>query len=177
MSRKSLLLSSFLLVWPLWIVSDEVCAEDKQKIAVVSMQLALNEVDEGKRAKEKIQEELNAKKKQLESMRVSIQQMKDDFDKKRVVLSKEAQETQAKDLQTKFAEFQQKVVEFDRELSTKESESVQKILVALKKLVIEMAEAKGLDIVYENSAETVLYSKNALDLTQELITTYNKKSK
>lgn len=147
----------------------------QEKIALVNLQRALNEVDEGKKAKAAIQADMKAKRKQLDSLKEGLKKMRDDLEKKRMVLSKEALDKKASEIQAKFLDLQQKAVKYDQELKQKESESVQKILTALKKMVVDVAKKKGFDIVYENSAETVIYTSKGVDITKDVITAYNKR--
>lgn len=147
----------------------------EQKMAVVSLQRALNEVNEGKKAKATIQAEFNVKKKQLDSMKDEIQKMRDGIEAQKMVLSKEALEAKGLELQNKAMEWQKKLVQYEQELKQKESESVQKILLSLRDMVIAIAKEQKFDIVYENSSENVLYAASATDLTPDLIKKYNAK--
>lgn len=148
-------------------------AVGQEKIALVNLQRALNEVEEGKKAKAAIQADMEAKKKQLDILKEELKKMRDDLEQKKMVLSKEALDKKANEIQTKFLDLQQKAVQYDQELKQKESESVQKILIALKKMVVDVAKNKGFDIVYENSVETVLYTSKGVDITNDVITAYN----
>lgn len=150
-------------------------ARAEEKVAFVNLQRAINEVEEGKRAKASIQADMDAKKKQLDSMKAGLKKMRDDLEKQKTVLSKEAMEAKAGEIQTKFMELQQKAIQYDQELKQKESASVQKILEALKVQVVALAKQKNYTIVYENSADVILYSAKGSDITGELIQAYNKK--
>lgn len=145
-----------------------------EKVAIVDLQKALNEVDEGKKAKAAIQADMDAKKKQLDVMKEEIKKMREDLEKQKAVLAKAALETKANAIQTKFLEFQQKAMQYDQELKQKEVASIQKILDALKLKVVALAKEKQYTIVYENSADIVLYSSTATDITGDLIQAYNK---
>lgn len=150
-------------------------ASAQMKIAVVSLQQALNEVNEGKRAMASIKADIESKKSQLEKMKGDIKAKREALEKQRMVLSKEALSSKMNELQNQFLELQKKAMEYDQQVKTKESESVQRILKSLRGIVTEMAKKDGYDIVYENSADTVLYSKTAVDLTPDLIKAYNKR--
>lgn len=148
-------------------------AQAEEKIALVSLQRALNEVEEGKRAKTTLKADFDAKQKQLEALKADLKKMKDDVDKQKMVLSEEALKTKSNEIQTKFLELQQKAMEYEQELKKKEAESADKILTALKTLVLDLGKKNGYDIIYENSAEVVLYSSKGIDITPELIKVYN----
>ncbi|OGQ08012.1 MAG: hypothetical protein A3G32_07625 [Deltaproteobacteria bacterium RIFCSPLOWO2_12_FULL_40_28] len=143
------------------------------KVALVNLQKALNDVEEGKRAKAAIEADMNTKKKQLDSMKTELKTIRDAIEKDKMVLSKEALQTKTNEIQNKFLELQKKAMEYEQELKQKETASVQKILLALKQQVVSLAKQQGYSMVYENSSETVLYSSDAVDITLELIKAYN----
>ena len=147
----------------------------QEKIALVNLQRALNEVEEGKKAKATIQADMDVKKKQLESMKAELTKMRGALEKQQVILSKEALQAKANEVQAKFMELQQKALQYDQELKTKEEASVKAILDALKASVIALAKEKKYTLVFENSADVVLYSAGGLDITNELIQIYNKR--
>ena len=83
------------------------------KIGYVDMMRALNEVNEGKTAKAKLEADGKAKKKKLEIMQAELKKMKEDLDKQSLILSKEAlAEKQAK-FQQKFVDLQRTTMEFE----------------------------------------------------------------
>lgn len=148
-------------------------AKAEGKIALVSLQSALNGVEEGKKAKAALQATFATKQKEIDTLKNDLQKMKDDLDKQKSVLSEDALRAKANEMQAKYADLQQKAMSYEQELKDKESESVQKILEALKTTVQDVAKKGGYDLVFENSAETVLYSTNATDITAEVIKSYN----
>jgi len=143
------------------------------KVALVSLQRALNEVEEGKRAKASLKADFDAKQKQLETMKTNLKTMKDNLDKQKMVLSEEALKTKSLEIQNKFMELQQTAGNYEQELKKKEAESTDKILNALRTAVIALAKSKGYETVFENSGDTVLYSTTAVDITNDLISSYN----
>lgn len=153
--------------------SFEAPAAAQEKIALVSLQRALNEVEEGKRAKTTLKADFDAKQGQLESLKTNLKKMKDDLDKQKMVLSEEALKTKSGEIQTKFMELQQKAMQYEQELKKKEAESADKILNSLRTLVVNLAKKGGYDLVFENSGEAVLYSAKGVDITAELIKSYN----
>lgn len=145
----------------------------QEKIAVVSLQRALNEVEEGKRAKASLKSDFDSKQKEIENMKNSLKKMKDDLDKQKMVLSEEALKTKSLEIQNKFMELQQKAATFEQDLKKREIQSTDKILTSLRTKVIALSKAKGYDLVFENSGDTVLYSTKAVDITADLISAYN----
>lgn len=150
-------------------------AKAQEKIALVSLQKALNMVNEGKKAKNMLKKDYEAKKKKIDAMKNELEKLSKDLDKQKMVLSAEALQNKRKALQTKFMDLQNKAATFERELKTKEAESAKKILMALRDIVINISKKEGYTLVIENSTETVLYSSTGIDITPKVIAAYNKK--
>lgn len=150
-------------------------AHAEEKIALVSLQKALNEVEEGKRAKAKLQKDIDVKKKQIDSLKAEFETMSKQLEKDKTLLSQDAYKTKTQELQTKYLEIQNKASTFERDIRTQELESSQKIILSLRQVVKDISAKDGYTLVIENSAETVLFSKNAEDITTKVIAAFNKK--
>lgn len=156
-----------------FVLSFNIVAHAEDKVALVSLQKALNGVEEGKKAMATIKADFDAKQKQLETMKAELKKTRDDLEKQKSVLSQEALKAKADEMQGKFMELQQKAMQYEKELKDKENASVSKILASLKSIVGTVAKSKGYTMVYENSADVVLYSANAVDITADVIAAYN----
>lgn len=172
MFRKLLVVMT--LVFVSSTLSFEAQAAD-QKIALVSLQKALNMVDDGKKAQDALHKDYEMKKKQLDALKVDLEKMNTDLEGQKAVLSQDAMNAKRKDLQTRFLDLQTKAADYERDLRTKASDTTQKILLALRDIVVEMSKQQNYSLVIENSAETVLYSQDAVDITDQVIAAYNKK--
>lgn len=150
-------------------------AQAEEKIALVSLQKALNEVNEGKTAKAKLKKDFDAKKKQIDDLKTQLQTMSQDLEKQKMVLSQDAMKAKTQELQTKYMDLQSKASQYEQELKTQESSTAQKILTSLRQIVNTISSQEGYTLVIENSTETVLYSKTATDITDKVIAAYNKK--
>lgn len=148
-----------------------VWAEDK--IALVSLQRALNEVNEGKKAKSALELDYKAKQKEIESLKADLKKMKDEIDAGQGVWKPELKKQKTDELQAKFMTLQQKASDYETALKKQEAESADKILAALKTMVVDVAKKGSYTLLFENSAEFILYSAKGVDITDELIKEYN----
>lgn|SRR3990167_4325682 len=148
-------------------------ATAQEKIALVSLQKALNDVNEGKQVKATLKADFDAKQKQLESLKAELKKMRDDLDKQKMVLSEDALKAKAGEMQTKFMDLQNKAVQYENELKQKEAQNADRILSHLRNLTVQLAKEKQYDLVVENSADIVIYSAKAEDITGQLIQRYN----
>ncbi|OGP13727.1 MAG: hypothetical protein A2053_03725 [Deltaproteobacteria bacterium GWA2_50_8] len=147
------------------------------KVAVVDFQLALNNVEQGKKAKAALKIEFDSKQKKLDLMQKELQTMKEDIEKQRVVLSESSLRSKEEIFKTKFLDLQQKINEFRQELATREAQATGEILKKLRDLVADLGEKRNYDLIVEKSQDLVLYAKTRDDLTQEVISLFNKMNK
>ena len=148
-----------------------------EKVAIVSLQRALNEVKAGKTAKENLKRDFEKKKKELMTLKESLEKEGKELEKQKSVLSKEALQQKAQALQKRYFDIQNKEGEYIKQLKTQEGESAKTILTGLRELVLQMAQSQGYTMVYENSGNNIIYSKNGEDITDKLIAEYNAKKK
>lgn len=168
---KRLVFSGVILTLLLGVVAQ---ANAQEKIALVSLQKALNDVNEGKKAKADLQKNYESKKKQIDSLKAELEKLSQDLEKEQMVLSKDALKTKTQDLQKKYLDLQNKAATYERELKTAEAESANKILTSLRSLVNKVSQQQGYTLVIENSAQTVLFATQAQDITPKIIEAYNK---
>ena len=148
-------------------------AHAEEKIALVSLQRALNEVNEGKNAKAKLKKDFETKKKEIDAMKLELDNMGKDLDKQKLVLSQDALKAKSQEFQNKYVAMQQKAADYEKDFRSQDAETAQKIIDALRGVVSDISGKEGYTLVIENSAETVLFAKNAQDITDKVIATYN----
>lgn len=154
--------------------SDSALTEDGgAKLGYVDLNTALNEVDEGKTAKAKLEADGKAKKQKLEIMQNDIKKMKGEIDKQRLILSAEALREKEVRLQQSFMELQKKTMEFEQDFARKEAEYIKPISDKLQMVINEIGSKEGYSLIVPK--EMALYSLPGTDLTSRVITAYNKK--
>jgi outer membrane protein len=141
------------------------------KIAVVDFQRALNESTEGQKAKQNLEERFEKARLKLEAERATVQQMQEDLEGQKVMLSSEALIEKENALQQKMLEFQQLVLENQQEMAMLEQEMTGSILEKLYKIAQGVAAEDGFNLVIEASA--VVYNNGTMDLTPKVISRYN----
>lgn len=150
-------------------------ATAQEKIGLVDLQKALNEVEEGKAAKARLKGEFDLKQKTLDALQNDLKAMKDNLEKQKLVLSQDALKQKELEYRDKFVELQKKLAEFRGELQQKEAQYTGDIIIALKQLVSELGARDKYTLVFEKGQDVVLYAPTASDLTPALIQLYNSK--
>ncbi len=141
------------------------------KVAVVDLQRALNEVEEGASAKAALKKEFDAKQKQLDQRQTELKGMKDELDAQVTMMTPEKKQEKVADLQKKLLEVQQLYYTLQQDLSKREQEATAKIFEKMGVILRSMGEEDGYDAILERSAAP--YFKPSLDVTNELIRRYN----
>lgn len=147
------------------------------KIGVVSIQQALNEVEQGKKAKDQLKSEFDARQKKLDLQQDELKKIRDDLEKQRVVLSPEVMKTKEEEFTKKYMELQQNFANYRQEITQKEAQYTAVILENLRKICREIGQKEGYTLVVETSQDAVLYANSKEDLTKRVIAQYNKQYK
>jgi outer membrane protein len=147
-------------------------AAAEQKLGVVDLQRALNEVEEGKTAKALLKKDFDEKQKQLDLKKTEFDKLQADLEKQAVVMSDAAKKEKAADLDRRARELQGLFVQLQKDLSDRERDATKGIFERMANIVREIADADGFTVVLEKGAG-VVYAPASLDLTDELIRKYN----
>lgn len=152
-------------------------AEDKAvssgiKVGYVDLNRTLNEVNEGKTARAKLEADGKAKKQKLEIMQNDLKKMKDDFDKQRLILSADALKDKEAQLQQKFMELQKTSMEFEKQFADSEATAIKPISEKIQRVIQQIGSSEGYIIIIPK--EMALYSPAGTDLTDKVITAFNK---
>ena len=167
-------MKKFLAIAVMLMFSNSVFAEFK--LAYVDVQKAIEKTSMGKKAKEEMKKEADKKNKELEKKKTDIDKMREDIEKKRSVLAEEAFAKRASELQEEMQKFNQTASKAQAELQKKESELLEPIVKKMKVVIERLAKEKGISMVIQSNqnAQIVLYASTETDLTDELVTAFDK---
>lgn len=153
------------------LMSTSALAEDEIKIGYVDLQRALNEVNEGATAKAALKKEFDEKQRTLDAKQNELKAMKEELDARGMMMTPEAKQERMGQLQQKLMETQQLYMQLQQELSKREAEVTSDIFQKMGTILQTMGRTSDYTLIVEKSA--VLYAKNHIDLTNELIRRYN----
>lgn len=145
----------------------------KLSIAVVDMQAAILQTEEGKAAKVKIEKDAQSKRDALIKQQEDLNQLGQEFQTQQSVLSEESKLERQKEIQNKMQALRTAQISFEQEVRRKEMEETQKIIESLQKIIDEMSRKKGFDFVFERNAGALLYAPAVEDITDEVVKVYN----
>ncbi len=147
----------------------------EEKYGVVDLQEVILKVEDGKRAKAQLQKEVDKKEAELKKEKASIEKLGQEAQAK--FLSEEAKLEKQKELQERIVKYQKEGMDFQTELKKKEQEMTQKITQQVSGIVEGIAKDKGLTAVFELNSSGLLYLKESVNITDEVIKQYDSKSK
>jgi len=145
------------------------------KIGIVDLQRALNESAAGKKAKDQFKVEVDRMQDSLKREKDALDRMKDDLEKKSAVVKDEQRKTMADEFERKRRDLRRKLEDSDAELRKKDSELTSGILKEIAGVIQEIGEREGYTLIFETSSAAVLYGSKAIDITEEVIRTFDAK--
>src|SRR5678815_5161318 len=133
-----------------------VVALAETKYAFVDLQRALEETEDGKKAKAKLKSDFDRKQKELDEKQENLKKKKEAFDKKAQLMKPEALQKEQKELQDRFVELQNIYARLQKDLAQKEQDATRGIFTKLQMVVGKIAER-------EHFAMCLLYTSDAAD--------------
>ena len=144
------------------------------KIAVIDMQKAILETNEGARALDTFKRTMDKKQKDLEDAQNKILKDKTEIEKKCKAGQREACKKGMEDLQRRYAEWQKAGQDFQIDVQKKQQEATQPILNKLVAIVKRIAQKEGYDVVVDKLVAH--YQRTDLDVTDTAIKMFNAES-
>ena len=155
------------------------------RLAVVDFQQALNGVEEGRAAKDRLKKEYDARQKEIEKSKASVEALQDKlegFQQKAAsgLLKPESMEEGRKlemEFRTKLEAYTNLIQNTQKEFTQKEMDATRGIINRLRDLVIDIGRKDGFNLVLEKNESGLLYASSYTYLTERLIQEFNKKNK
>ena len=143
------------------------------RVAVVDLQRALNETEDGRRAKTQLKRLFKSRQKGLDDKQNELKKMKEDIEKQKNVLSQPALQKKLEVYQQAFVELQTVYVDYQRELASKEAELTKVIIVRMENILRRLGQAEGYTLILERGEAGVMWVPSNLDVTDAVIQRYN----
>jgi outer membrane protein len=147
------------------------------KIGIVDLQRALNESSAGKKAKEQFKVEFDKMQGSLKGEKDRLDRMKDDLEKQSVVLKEDERKNKAEEFERRRRDLRRKLEDSDAELRKKDQELTGDILKDLAEVIQQIGERDGYTVILENSSSSVLYGSKSIDMTDEVIRSFDARKK
>ncbi len=150
---------------------------DRQRLGVVDMQQVILAVEEGKQARHELEREIKAKEKLLKQSREDLEKLNKELQAQSALLSDTAKLKKQQKFQEKFLSLRNAEMEFQVNIKRKEQQAAKEIANKVSQLVEKLARELRLAAVFETSSAGLLYVRNPINLTAQVIAAYDKKFK
>jgi len=147
------------------------------KIAVVDIQKAMNECNEGKEAKKALQKEMEKIQRQFQEKQQDLQTMETSLKKQAPMLTAEAQEKKGKEFQTKVRDYQRWLDDNQKEIQQKGAGVEREISIALLKVIKKIGEEEGFTFILEKNENIVLFASKTIEITDRVIKAFDAQKK
>jgi outer membrane protein len=149
-------------------------AED-MKIAVVDLDQAINATDQGKKAREELQRKQKEAESQLKPMAEKYKALAEEIQSKRFVLSEDALRQKQLDLAELQNDARTRAAELEGQFKVDYERLVGPLRQKLLGIVNEVGKEQGYTLILERSTPGMIYSREALDITDQVVERFNKK--
>lgn len=146
----------------------------KNQIGYVDLRRALNSVEDGRFAKNKLKKKKADYQKKLNSAQIALKKAKKQFDARRTILRGAAKKRAQQDLQKKFFKLQKMYSSLTRVLAKEEAIETRKIFKKMEAIIQGIAKENNLILMLERTESSVLYARPGMNFTSELIRRYDK---
>ncbi|MEW6720828.1 MAG: OmpH family outer membrane protein [Thermodesulfobacteriota bacterium] len=146
------------------------------RIAVVDVNKVLNESEEGKAAKKKMEARYEELKKEIDAKQEELKKLKDEIDKQKVIASKEKLKEKEDAFQAKLNDLRKMTQESEREMQGRQGELTREILKRIEGQIDALVKAEKYDLILERSAG-VIHVVDSMDLTGRVLEMLNKERK
>jgi outer membrane protein len=150
-----------------------VAQADEVKIGYVDLQRAIFSSNPGKEARKALDERTDRLKKDLEKKQEEVRGFQAELSKQSAVLSPDARAERERDLQRRVRELERLKQDSEDELNRRDAELSKRILGEVREVVRQVGGKGSYTLILERNAAGVLYAANGVDLTDEVIRTYN----
>jgi outer membrane protein len=143
------------------------------KIGVVDLQRALNETEDGRKAKAQLKTLFKQRQDALDKRQNELKATKDTLEKQKNVLARDVLQKKLEDYQKSFVELQTMYVDYQKELAQKEGELTKTIIARMEGILRRIGQTDGYSLIVERSEAGVIFVPTNLDVTDVVIQRYN----
>jgi outer membrane protein len=165
-----LLALAALLVWG-------TAAQDEPiKIGIVDIDQAISSTDEGKAAREEFARKQREAEQQMQPLMDRYKGVEEELKAKKFVLSEEALFQKQLDLAEMRNLIQNKIKELEGQLQVDQKRLEGPLTAKLVEIITDVGKTQGFTLILRRGTPGVLYTREALDVTDLIIKRYNQKS-
>jgi len=144
------------------------------KIGYIDLQKVIRDSKAGKSAKAAFENEFKKKKQIIDTKANILAQEKQDFISQSPLMDDAARSRKAEEIQQNEKELTRLRDDFREELQKKDFELTQKILKELEGVIRVIGDKEGYSLIIEKTESGIIYGGDDVNITQKVITAYDK---
>ncbi len=146
---------------------------EEARIGYVDLQRAIQEVNDGKAAKEAIKKDFDARQSDLTRQQDRLKKLQGELETQGMMMKEDVRRAKTEEYQRLVMELQQSVMDHQKSLGEKEAEATAKILGTMEGIVRQIAEENSFAFVFEMNQAGLIVAPKHMEITNEVIRRYN----
>jgi outer membrane protein len=149
-------------------------AAEEVKIGIIDIEQALFSTEEGKAAREELRRKGREAQAELEPLYAQHKTMVEELQGKKYVLSDEAQFQRQVQLAELTNKIKSREEELQGQLKIEQGKMLAKVQTKLQGIIEAIGKEQGFALILSRNNPYVMYSREALDITDQVVARYNK---
>jgi outer membrane protein len=162
-----------MLVGTLLVLGFAHAADAASKIGFVDVQKVLVRSVAGAAAREQLEREKAAMQKEVDGRRNDVEKLRDELEKKGLVLSADAKREKEEAFQRRVRDLRRLTEDYQKELERKEQALTARILQDLTGLIERYGKDRDYLLIIEKRGASVIYGDAEADVTEDIIKVYD----
>jgi len=176
MTRNYKMLVPFVLLAAIVLLLGTGAQDEGVKVGIVDIEQALNATDEGKAAREELSRKQREADSEVQPLVERYKELQEEMKGKRYVLSDEALFAKQADLLELQNKIDNKIKELQGQLKIDQGRLEAPLVTKLRSIVEAIGKDEGFTMILNRGTPGLLYTREALDITDKVIERFNKKS-
>lgn len=148
------------------------------KVGVISVQGAIVGTKDGQKASQELETKFAPKKKDIDTRQTDLAQLQDQYNKGGNLMNEEKRNQLARDIDEKKKRLERDVQDAQEELNAEQQKVLQGLGQRMMAVIEKYAKDNGYSMILDvsNPNTPVLYASSGIDITQDIISLYDKTS-
>ncbi len=150
-------------------------SSDRCNIAVIDMQKLQERSETFQKIRKALRQKFEALQKRLDIEKNELLKLEEELKKQGMMLSLNAKEDKQKELEKKKRHYKYLAEEFTQEMKQAELEATKKFGKEIEEVVEKIGKSKGYTVILRKRTMSLLYSDNAIDITNDVVKAYDQR--
>jgi outer membrane protein len=148
------------------------------KVGVISVQGAIVGTKDGQKASQELTTKFEPKQKDIQTRQTELAQLQDQYNKGGNLMNDEKRNQLARDIDEKKKRLERDVQDAQEELNAEQQRVLQSLGQRMMAVITKYAKDNGYSVILDDSNPNtpILYASSAIDITQDIISLYDKTS-